>query len=514
MKAFHLVDRPFWHIMKEYYISKRMNPLMNKASFAAIGIQEDLTARLSEFGITAPSEVQAETIPLLLEGRDVLAVSQTGTGKTLAYLLPLLQGIDPAKRTLQKLVLAPTQELAMQILREAERYGAQRGIRALGLIGGAAIGRQIERLREHPQLVVGTPGRIHELIAVRKLKMHEVSTIVIDEADQLFKVGGAGEAEKIIASALRSRQLAMLSATVGPETRALAAKVMNDPAEVGIDPESRTARGLEHLYIVSEERDKVDSLRRVLRYYNPNRAIVFVNTAEAIAEVEAKLNYLGLTAGALYGDADKVTRSTVLGRFREGKFRVLVASDVAARGLDIENLTLVVSFDPAFDAEHYVHRAGRTGRMGKSGLSLSIVTPQQTFIMRKFARELGIGIGERVLYGGKILPPEEMRGGAGPRGQKPRSGGSAVRTAGIRPHAAAEAGTPREASRGGQGAPRGGREAAPAGRGQGAPGVPGARGRGTAAPAGKPRNAQRERDRKNKGAPKWLKDKRSGGDGQ
>ncbi|AKG37821.1 DEAD/DEAH box helicase [Paenibacillus durus] len=493
---------------------------MNKASFATIGIQEDLEARLSEFGITSPSPVQAETIPLLLEGRDVLAASQTGTGKTLAYLLPLLQRIDPERRTVQKLVLAPTQELAMQIVREAERYGEGRGIRVLGLIGGAAIGRQIERLREHPQLVVGTPGRVRELIGLRKLKMHEVATIVLDEADQMFQLGGAGELEKIIASALRSRQLVMLSATIGPETRALASKVMDDPAEIGIDPNTKTARGLEHLYIAVEERDKVDTLRRVLRYYNPQRAIVFVNMAETIAEVEAKLNHLGLTAGALYGDADKVTRSTVLSRFREGKFRVLVASDVAARGLDIENLPLVVSFDPAFDAEHYVHRAGRTGRMGRSGLSLSIVTPQQTFIMRKFARELGIAISERALYGGKILPPEQLRGGVGPRREKPRSGQPAVRTAGIRPRAAADAGgaAGREPAGGGSAGARreeahGGsaRQAAPGGK-PGA-GLRGAKA-GAAAPGGKARSAERERNRKNKGAPKWLKDKKNRGDGQ
>ncbi|MDT3428963.1 superfamily II DNA/RNA helicase [Paenibacillus forsythiae] len=489
---------------------------MTKASFAAIGIQEDLEARLSEFGITSPSPVQAETIPPLLEGRDVLAASQTGTGKTLAYLLPLLQRIDPERRAVQKLVLAPTQELAMQIVREAERYGEGRGIRTLGLIGGAAVGRQIERLREHPQLVVGTPGRVRELIGLRKLKMHEVATIVLDEADQMFQLGGAGELEKIIASALRSRQLVMLSATIGPQTRELASKVMNDPAEIGIDPDTKTARGLEHLYIAVEERDKVDTVRRVLRYYNPQRAIVFVNTAEAIAEVEAKLNHLGLTAGALYGDADKVTRSTVLSRFREGKFRVLVASDVAARGLDIENLPLVVSFDPAFDAEHYVHRAGRTGRMGRSGLSLSIVTPQQTFIMRKFARELGIAISERALHGGKLLPPEEVRGGRGPRREKPRSGQPAVRTAGIRPRAAADAGG---AAGGGPAAAGARREEAPGAARAAAPGrKPGAGPRGAkagaAAPGGKARSAERERNRKNKGAPKWLKDKKNRGDGQ
>lgn len=480
---------------------------MTKASFAAIGIQEDLAARLSEFGITEPSPVQEQTIPLLLEGRDVIAASQTGTGKTLAYLLPLLQSIQPEQKGLQKLVLAPTQELAMQILREAERYGAHRGIRAQALIGGAAIKRQIDKLREHPQLVVGTPGRVRELIGMRKLKMHEVSTIVVDEADQMFQLsGGAGEVGRIISSALRSRQLVLLSATIGPETKSLAAKEMKDPAEVGIAPGVMTSQGLEHHYVVTEERNKIEMLRRVIRHYNPKRAIVFVNTTDDIAEVEGKLNYLGLTAAALYGDADKVTRSHVLSRFRDGKFKVLVASDVAARGLDIEDLTLVVSFDPAFDAEHYVHRAGRTGRMGKRGLSVSIVTEQQTFIMRKFARELNINLEERQLYAGKVLTSEEARLTArrdsdAPRGEEaPRSGKPPVRVSGN------AAGASKPAPRPGQGD---GAASAPAGE-------PRREFRGSSAPARNSRagGKNREQDRKNKGAPKWLKNKTPRGDGQ
>jgi ATP-dependent RNA helicase DeaD len=500
---------------------------MNKASFAAIGIQEDLANRLSEFGINAPSPVQEQTIPLLLEGRDVIAASQTGTGKTLAYLLPLLQTINPEQKVVQKLVLAPTQELAMQILREAERYGEHRGIRVMGLIGGAAIKRQIDKLREHPQLVVGTPGRIRELIGLRKLKMHEVSTIVLDEADQMFQLSGAGEVTKIVSSALRSRQLVMLSATIGPETKALANREMKNPAEVGIAPGVMTAESLEHHYVVTEERNKIDMLRRVIRHYNPDKAIVFVNATDDIAEVEAKLNHLGLTAAALYGDADKVTRSNVLSRFREGKFRVLVASDVAARGLDIENLSLVVSFDPAFDSEHYVHRAGRTGRMGKRGLSVTIVTEQQTFIMRKFARELDITLEEREMVGGKALAADEARNalnsgrgrnessgqrrdGASPRSSKPqvRTSGSAV----VQPSTASTGQQPVkrlatiqtnevsvEPQRDSQ------RSVNPSA---------GARGGATPTRSKRSSNAEREKNRKNKGAPKWLKDKTPRGDGQ
>ncbi|MFF2018791.1 DEAD/DEAH box helicase [Paenibacillus sp. NPDC058177] len=496
---------------------------MTKASFAAIGIQEDLAARLSEFGINEPSPVQEQTIPLLLEGRDVIAASQTGTGKTLAYLLPLLQGINPEQKVVQKLVLAPTQELAMQILREAERYGAHRGIRVQGLIGGAAIKRQIDKLREHPQLVVGTPGRIRELIGLRKLKMHEVTTIVIDEADQMFQLSGAGEVAKIVSSALRTRQLVMLSATIGPETKALAAREMKNPAEVGIAPEVMTSQTLEHHYVVTEERNKIDMLRRVIRHYNPKKAIVFVNATDDIAEVEAKLNHLGLTAAALYGDADKVTRSHVLSKFRDGKFKVLVASDVAARGLDIEDLSLVVSFDPAFDSEHYVHRAGRTGRMGRRGLSVSIVTEQQTFIMRKFARELDIALEERELFAGKVLTSDEARGAArsggsysgatAPRGSS--SGGETASRNGkptVRTSSTSTGSTAAKAANSAEPTHRPAQEKA----GTSAGGEPRRDHRGGAAPVPNKRasNKVREQDRKNKGAPKWLKNKTPRGDGQ
>lgn len=498
---------------------------MTTASFAAIGIQEDLIARLSEFDINAPSPVQEQTIPLLLEGRDVIAASQTGTGKTLAYLLPLLQTIDPDKKAVQKMVLAPTQELAMQIVREAERYGAHRGIRAMGLIGGAAIKRQIDKLRDHPQIVVGTPGRIRELIGLRKLKMHEVNTIVLDEADQMFQLSGAGEVTKIVSSALRSRQLVMLSATIGPETKALANREMKDPAEVGIDPGVMTAESLEHHYVVTEERNKIDMLRRVIRHYKPDKAIVFVNATDDIAEVEAKLNHLGLTAAALYGDADKVTRSNVLTRFRDGKLKVLVASDVAARGLDIENLSLVVSFDPAFDSEHYVHRAGRTGRMGRRGLSVTIVTEQQTFIMRKFAKELNIALDEREMVGGKVLAADEARsswsGGKGrdgngsrPNGATPRSGKPPVRTAGaerVQPSVAGNGQQQLGAKQTqGDASAEGSREE----RRESQRSTNPAAGTRSGAISARSSKAEREKSRKNKGAPKWLKDKTPRGEGQ
>lgn len=442
-------------------------------SFDSLGLHPDLIQLLSDKGITSPSPVQEQTIPVIREGKDVLARSQTGTGKTLAYLLPLLETVDTNVKGTQKVILAPTQELAMQIVREAEVYGAYKGIKTLGLIGGAAIKRQIEKLKEHPEIVVGTPGRVRELIEVRKLKMHQVKTIVIDEADQVFQLGGAGDVNHILRSALRDRQLVFLSATVDEGTRRLAEREMKDFVSIGIDPEQMTASGLTHLYFVAGEREKIDMLRRVVRHFDPTKAIVFANNAETISEVEAKMNYMGISAAALYGDADKMTRTRVLNAFRDGQIKLLIASDVAARGLDIQDLPLVINFDPAFDSDHYVHRAGRTGRMGKTGTVVSIVGEKETFIMRKFARELGIELNERAMQGGEIKDKPAYSSNRPQRSFTKKGASSFGSASQGKPAVRTSSAKDREQSSN----------------------VPG-------------RKNERERDRKNKGAPKWLKDKK------
>ncbi|QCT04132.1 DEAD/DEAH box helicase domain protein [Paenibacillus algicola] len=470
---------------------------MTSNGFQSLGIAGEFTERLAEHGITEPSPVQAEAIPPILEGKDVLATSQTGTGKTLAYLLPALQGIDTDSKHLQKLILAPTQELAMQIVREAERYGEARGIRVLSLIGGAAIKRQQEKLKQHPQLVVGTPGRVRELIEIKKLKMHEVSTVVVDEVDQVFKLGGAGDVDRILKSTLRQRQLVFLSATVSAETAQLVKQEMDRPVEIGIDPGARTPSTLEHVYFVAEERDRVDMVRRIVRHYNPKRVIVFVNQTEDLAEVEAKLNYVGLSSAALYGEADKLTRSRVLKAFREGSTQLLVASDVAARGLDIEGLEMVINYDPPLNAESYTHRAGRTGRMGKSGMAVTVVTDRQVFIMRKFNQELGISIGERALYGGKVRTP---RSSSFPAKRPAGGSGGKAKTAGVRP--------------GSERSPRQGASSETAGkpasaRSENRPARPSSAA-GASESVSSRSQSERLKDRKNKGAPKWLKNKSKG----
>ncbi|MBE9915981.1 DEAD/DEAH box helicase [Paenibacillus donghaensis] len=466
---------------------------MKATLFTALGIEQNLADRLSEYGITEPTPVQTETIPAILNGADVLARSQTGTGKTLAYLLPVLQGIDAELKSAQKLIIAPTQELAMQIVREGEKYGQPRGIHVLGLIGGAALKRQVDKLKLHPQLIVGTPGRVRELIEMRKLKMHHVNAIVVDEVDQVFQLGGAGDVDRILRSALRDRQLVFLSATVSRETAALVKREMKNPLEIGIDPDQSTAKGLEHYYFAGDERDKMENLRRVIRHYNPKKTMVFVNQTETIAEVQAKLNYMGLSAEALYADADKLARSRVLSGFRSGKFKVLVASDVAARGLDIEGLEMVVNYDPPMDSEHYVHRAGRTGRMGRSGLVLSLVTYKQIFIMNKFAKELGITLEERKLYAGKVLEPKAAASirSQPVRRKSPDKTGNA--------HASQE--SVKQGSFKGRPVKEETRKTSGPAKKQGEPFRGGKS-------SERENRSERERERKNKGAPKWLKDKK------
>lgn len=510
------------------------------SAFEELGVSPVLAETLARHGITEPSPIQRQAIPAVLDGRDMLAQSQTGTGKTLAYLLPLLTRIDAEAKELQAIVLAPTRELGVQIAAEIEKYGGPAGIRGQALIGGASISRQVDRLKLHPHIVVGTPGRIVELLRLRKLKLHRVRSIVIDEADQMFALGGAKEAEEVIEGALRDRQLLFFSATLPGDVRRMAGRWMKEPAEIEIDPGQRTASGIEHLVFVCEERDRIDTLRRLLRLYEPRSALAFVNDLDLIAEVAEKLKFAGLSVEALYGDAPKQERTTLLGRFRAGKVRTLLATDVAARGLDIEGLTHVFHLQPALDADHYVHRAGRTGRMGRNGWSVSIATPQELFILRKFEKQLGIVIREKAMYKGEVVEPNEVRPNKARTGSEGVRRGSYVKTSALGGETKrAEGSRADRAERNGQGHVQGRGPGQPQAQGKPKSGQPsrprleagsteqevrrppksGAHGEHPAARpqpeggAARKRDKERERvkDRKNKGAPRWLKEKRDQG---
>lgn len=376
--------------------------------FSALSIGEPWTTKLKELGITEPTEVQSAAIPVLLEGRDAVVRSLTGTGKTLAYLLPILQRLDAAVPDLQALVLAPTRELCVQIADELRKLIQGTPVRSASLIGGASLRRQIEQLRAHPHVAIGTPGRALELIRLRKLKMHKVKTIILDEADELMATGGAEDAHAVIRSALRDRQLAVFSATAGDPGPV--AEWLRDPVRIDLTDGLKLPPSIRHWVIACGERKRSETLIKVLRACKPTAALVFVTDADQIGVVEAKLRYAGFSVASLYGEADKLTRTKVMNAFRDGRLRLLVCTDVAARGLDFPEVSHVIHVQPASGADQYVHRAGRTGRMGRPGVSISIVTPRERFIIGKFARALGFRPEPKTLSYGRIVDVRESDG--------------------------------------------------------------------------------------------------------
>lgn len=491
---------------------------MSGKTWNDLGIHEALIKELANNGIKEPTSVQAETIPALLSGHDVTARSQTGTGKTLAFLLPLLQQINTESGAIQAVILSPTQELAMQIVRVAQTYAEPLGVRVQQLIGGAAMKRQVEKLKLRPQLVIGTPGRIHELLKNRKLKLSDVRHVVIDEADQVFQLGSTKEVEAVLFSMGKERQTAFFSATY-PETMArFEGRWMRGAQRIQLTPEHRVSQTIKNYYIISDKRDKTDTARKIIRLLNPSSTLLFLNDTNDIANWESKLSYEGFTVEMLYGDSDKQRRAATLERFRDGRCQLLLATDVAARGIDIEGLPLVLQLDPAADADHYVHRAGRTGRMGRSGTVITIVTPQEVFIMDKFRKQLGIDLSERAMYRGELLSEEELREATRPKMERlakeaarasSRSGAKAPRTEG---QSAERSGKPAKASVSSSSA-ESRRDEAPAARLRSDSGVrtaPKKASRAKDKPDMKPAKskAAKKRDAKDKGAPKWLKEKR------
>ncbi|WP_338552311.1 DEAD/DEAH box helicase [Paenibacillus sp. KS-LC4] len=510
---------------------------MSKQNWLDLGLNEQLAEALVEEGIQEPTAVQAEAIPVLLSGQDVSARSQTGTGKTLAYLLPLLQKLNASSKEIQGVVIAPTQELAMQIVRVAEFYAKPLGLRVQQLIGGAALKRQVEKLKLHPQLVIGTPGRIHELLKLRKIKLHAVNQVVVDEVDQVFQLSSTREVETILFAMGQNRQIAFFSATYPEQMARFEGRWMKEPHRIQVAPEHRVSETITNYYFVCDKRDKPDIARRIIRMLKPKSALLFLNETDTISNWEAKLSYEGFTVEALYGDADKQRRSATLARFREGTCQLLLATDVAARGLDIEGLPLVINLEPALDADHYVHRAGRTGRMGRTGTVISIVTPQEHFIMDKFRKQLGIDLPEKAMLRGKLVTPEEARNDkssfkrpeyTGAPKSRQSSGSDLAQGDGARGER--QRGAFRQGADGQ--APQGERrrnEVQPGSRRNDAPADGAMRGRTTgsaASSANEPLKAavpakpkakvlskqERQKKSKDKGAPKWLKAKRESGD--
>jgi ATP-dependent RNA helicase DeaD len=374
-------------------------------SFDQLNLKETLVAALKKEGIVEPTAIQEKVIPFALENRDILGQSETGSGKTLAYLLPILQKTDPQKRETQAIILSPTHELAVQIQRQIEILIKNSGldIKAALIIGNVNITRQIEKLKEKPHILVGSGGRILELIRKKKINAQTIKTIVLDEADRLLDDNNAATVKAVIKTTMRDRQLMLFSATLTEGIVKKLAQTLKNPEFIRITQKAMIVPNIEHRYILAEQRDKFEILRKIIRLLNPAKALIFINKSEEIKLIVEKLKYHGLEAEGLHGSSKKDERRTAMDDFRSGKVSLLVASDLAARGLDIKDVSHIINLDFPEDPQLYLHRVGRTGRAGSSGIAISIVNLKELPLIEKVENTFNIAVTQQDMFGGKII---------------------------------------------------------------------------------------------------------------
>lgn len=350
--------------------------------FSELNISESTQNALTRMGFEEATPIQESTITFGMEGKDVIGQAQTGTGKTAAFGIPLIEKVDVNNQSVQALVIAPTRELAIQVSEELYKIGYGKRARVLTVYGGQEIGRQIRALRNNPQIVVGTPGRILDHINRRTLKLSNVQTLVLDEADEMLNMGFIEDINTILAAVPAERQTLLFSATMPPAIRKIAETFMKDPEIVKIKSKEMTVENIDQYFVKAHEREKFDVLSRLLNVHQPELAIVFGRTKRRVDELSHALSIRGYLAEGIHGDLTQAKRMSVLRQFKENKIDVLVATDVAARGLDISGVTHVYNFDIPQDPESYVHRIGRTGRAGKSGMAVTFVTPREMGYLR------------------------------------------------------------------------------------------------------------------------------------
>ena len=374
-------------------------------TFTDLQLPSDLIAALSKQQISEPTPVQTAALPVLLGGKDAYLNAETGTGKTLAYLLPLMARIDSAQAATQVVIVAPTHELSIQIHRQSCELAqnAGRAIRSVLLIGGSPTARQIEKLKSKPHVVVGSPGRMVELIERGKLKTTHLRAIVVDEADRLLQDESLKWIQKIISLAPPARQLIFASATIEAQTREVLATL--SPEAVTLSPGTATVNeNIQHLYLICEERDKPDILRKLLHAFDVPRSIVFVHRNEVAERVAAKLAHHKLAVADLSAGLDKLDRKHAMDGIRSGAINIMIASDLAARGLNIPAVTHVFNLDVPTMSKAYLHRVGRTGRAGAQGTAISLLTEVETRLVRRYEHELGIVLQCVKIRGGHISP--------------------------------------------------------------------------------------------------------------
>ncbi|WIM68596.1 DEAD/DEAH box helicase [Corynebacterium breve] len=355
--------------------------------FENLNLPDKVVQAVKRVGFEQPSAIQAETIPLLMEGRDVVGLAQTGTGKTAAFALPILSQIDPSERHPQALVLAPTRELALQVADSFQSFADHLGkIQVLPIYGGQAYGVQLSGLRRGAQIIVGTPGRVIDHLEKGSLDISKLRFLVLDEADEMLNMGFQEDVERILEDTPDEKQVALFSATMPNGIRKISKQYLNDPAEVTVKSETRTNTNITQRYLFTAHRNKLDAITRILEVTEFEAMIVFVRTKHETEEIAEKLRARGFSAAAINGDIAQQQRERTVDQLRDGRLDILVATDVAARGLDVERISHVLNYDIPNDTESYVHRIGRTGRAGRKGEAILFVTPRERRMLRSIER--------------------------------------------------------------------------------------------------------------------------------
>ena len=370
--------------------------------FGDIEVPATIARAIESLGFVTPTEVQARSIPPLRRGEDLIGQAQTGTGKTAAFGIPIVEKVDPSGRYVQALVLTPTRELCVQVTEEIERIGRFRGVRSVAIYGGSSMDRQIEALKRGTQVVVGTPGRVLDLIRRRELLLDRVNTVILDEADRMLDMGFIVDVETILSRSPRSRQTALFSATMPYAILRICDRFMKpNPAHVTVRPDLRTVETVRQLVYFVAEQDKVAALVELNEHYGFDRLLTFRHTQIGVDRLAATLKRRGKNVAALHGGLSQRERDRTLAAFRAGKIQFLIATNVASRGLDITDLPYVLSFDIPEDADTYVHRIGRTGRAGREGTAITFVGEWDLDAWEAIRAEVGakVEVGELDLYG-------------------------------------------------------------------------------------------------------------------
>ena len=347
-------------------------------AFYNLGISNELVDILKKNGITEPTPIQERAIPDLVRGRDIVAQSQTGTGKTLTFLLPLMDKIEENKNFIQGLIITPTRELAIQITNEARKLAVAKNISILAAYGGQDIEAQIHKLKSGIHLVIATPGRLLDHIRRENIELGKLGSLVLDEADEMLNMGFLEDIEAIVTKTPKSRQTMLFSATISNEVRKLAKRFMRDPLQIEIESKNVTLDEIKQVVIETTERKKVDTLCQLIDEFRPYLAIVFCRTKKKVIEINTELLSKGYNSDELHGDLSQAKRERVMKDFRSAKLQILVATDIAARGIDVEGVTHVINYDIPDDVDSYIHRIGRTGRIGNIGMAVTLVTPRDS----------------------------------------------------------------------------------------------------------------------------------------